>query len=152
MTDASRNSDGPASRALSAGAIVYRHEADGPRCLLLRAYRYWDFPKGLVEPGEDPLDAARRELAEETGLRSVRMQPAAGCYETERYARGKVARYYLAQTDATEVTLPVHPELGRPEHHEARWCTAEEARERLVPRVQRALEWALGRLGDAPSP
>jgi 8-oxo-dGTP pyrophosphatase MutT (NUDIX family) len=35
---------------------------------VLRAYRNWDFPKGLVEPGEDPLAAAKREVKEETGL------------------------------------------------------------------------------------
>ena len=34
--------------------------------LMLRAYRNWDFPKGLVESGEDPLAAARREVQEET--------------------------------------------------------------------------------------
>jgi predicted NUDIX family NTP pyrophosphohydrolase len=28
----------------------------------------WTIPKGLVDPGEDPLAAARRELAEETGI------------------------------------------------------------------------------------
>ena len=48
---------------------------------MLRAYRNWDFPKGMVEPGEEPLAAARREVREETliedlafelGARSIR--------------------------------------------------------------------------------
>lgn len=30
--------------------------------------RYWDIPKGRVEPGEQPADTASRELQEETGL------------------------------------------------------------------------------------
>jgi putative (di)nucleoside polyphosphate hydrolase len=30
--------------------------------------RYWDIPKGLQDPGETPLQAARREMAEEAGL------------------------------------------------------------------------------------
>src|SRR6478735_10929650 len=33
----------------------------------LEAYS-WELPAGLVDPGEKPLDCARRELAEETGL------------------------------------------------------------------------------------
>ena len=36
--------------------------------LLLRAYRNWDLPKGLVEPGEQPFAAACREVEEETGI------------------------------------------------------------------------------------
>ena len=35
---------------------------------MLRAYRNWDFPKGVVEPGENPLYAAVREVREETSL------------------------------------------------------------------------------------
>jgi len=40
---------------------------------MLRAYRNWDFPKGLVEEGETPLAAARREVAEETGITELRV-------------------------------------------------------------------------------
>ena len=53
---------------LSAGVVVVHREADAWRYLLLRAYANWGFPKGLLEPGEDALAAARREVAEETGI------------------------------------------------------------------------------------
>ena len=35
----------------------------------------WEMPEGGAEPGEPPLECARRELAEETGLRADRMEP-----------------------------------------------------------------------------
>lgn len=44
---------------MSAGVIIVRRYDDEWRYLLLRVYNYWDFPKGEVEPGEDPLAAAR---------------------------------------------------------------------------------------------
>ena len=53
---------------LSAGVVVVRRTDDGWRVLLLRVYNYWDFPKGVVEPGEDALTAARREVREETTI------------------------------------------------------------------------------------
>lgn len=54
----------------SAGGIVYRRTPEnGSLFLLIRdSYRNWGFPKGHVEPGEERADAARREVAEETGL------------------------------------------------------------------------------------
>ena len=55
-------------KILSAGVIPLRRTADGWRMLVLRAYKNWDFPKGVVEPDEDPLDAAKREALEETDL------------------------------------------------------------------------------------
>ena len=128
---------------LSAGAVIIRQTDEGPRLLLLRAYNYWDFPKGEVEPGETPLAAARREVAEETGLKQVDLPWGERYCETAPYGKGKVARYYLASTSQTVITLPVNPDLGRPEHHEFRWTTPEEARELLSERLHPILEWAL---------
>jgi bis(5'-nucleosidyl)-tetraphosphatase len=52
------------------------------------------------------------------------------------------ARYYVAESPAGDVRLPVSPELGRPEHHEFRWLGYAAARAQLVPRLQRVLDWA----------
>lgn len=53
----------------AAGAIVYRHTAEGLRFLLITdAYGHWTFPKGHLEAGETSTAAARREVAEETGV------------------------------------------------------------------------------------
>ena len=57
-----------ATAKLSSGAVVVRRAGGEWLLLVLRAFRNWDFPKGLVEPGEEPLTAAKREVAEETGL------------------------------------------------------------------------------------
>ena len=59
-----------AERETSAGGVVFRRGADDEvRFLLIRdSYRNWGLPKGHLEAGEPPADAARREVAEETGL------------------------------------------------------------------------------------
>ena len=110
--------------------------------LLLRAFRNWDFPKGLIEPGEEPLDAARRETREETGLTDLVFRWGETFRETEPYAGGKVARFYLAETRAVAITLPISAELGRPEHHEWRWASFDEARALLAPRLRAMVDWA----------
>ena len=125
---------------------MVRDTAAGPRVLVLRAYRNWDFPKGVVEPGEAPLAAAIRETAEETGLRDLDFRWGESYCETPPYAGGKVARYYLAASKAGEPTLPVAPWLGRPEHHEWRWADFEVIDGLLVPRLQAVWGWARARL------
>ena len=133
----------------AAGMVVFRR-ADGEwRCLMLRAYRNWDFPKGELEPGEDALAAARREVAEETTLDSVAMPWGEGYCETAPYG-GKVARYYIAETRDGAVSLPVSAELGRPEHHEFRWVTLAEARALAPARLQPVLAWAARMLFAVP--
>lgn len=137
---------------LSAGIVVVRREPTLWRFLLLRAYASWDFPKGIVEPGEHPLDAALRETREESTLIDLVFTWGRDFRETAPYNHGrKVARYYIAQTATTHVNLPVSPALGRPEHDEFRWCTYEEAGKLVSPRVGRILDWAQGIVTLAPA-
>ncbi len=126
----------------AAGAVVFRRSERGIRLLVLRAYKNWDFPKGLVEPGEDQLATARREVQEETGLANLAYPFGEEFRETVPYSGNKIARYYLAETDAEKLELPVSPELGRPEHHEYRWVSFDEAEDLLPPRLAVVLDWA----------
>jgi 8-oxo-dGTP pyrophosphatase MutT (NUDIX family) len=126
----------------AAGAVVFRRSERGIRLLVLRAYKNWDFPKGLVEPGEDQLATARREVQEETGLANLAYPFGEEFRETVPYSGNKIARYYLAETDAEKIELPVSPELGRPEHHEYRWVSFDEAEDLLPPRLAVVLDWA----------
>jgi 8-oxo-dGTP pyrophosphatase MutT (NUDIX family) len=136
---------------LSAGVVVVRQAEPGWVFLMLRAYRNWDFPKGLVENGEDPLAAARREVTEETLISDLQFGWGEAFYETAPYSRNKIARYYVGKTSSEDVTLPVTPELGRPEHHECRWLTLDDALALASPRVKPVLEWAAKTIGIRPS-
>jgi 8-oxo-dGTP pyrophosphatase MutT (NUDIX family) len=130
------------SRRFSAGAVVVRSTPDGWRYLLLRVYRTWDFPKGRVEAGEAPLQAAVREVEEETALTDLRFRWGESYSETAPYSAGKVARYYVAESPGQPVSLPINAQLGRAEHHEFRWVTGAEARRLLPERLQPVLAWA----------
>lgn len=110
--------------------------------LLLRAYKHWDFPKGMVEANETPLEGAKREVEEETTITQLDFNWSEQYMETGPYGRGKVARYYLAETRETDISLPINPEIGRPEHEEYVWATYDEAKNRVSARVRSILEWA----------
>src|SRR5499425_1865076 len=59
-----------ARREISAGCVVYRPTDGGADVALIqpRDRKAWALPKGLIERGEAPEVAARREAREETGL------------------------------------------------------------------------------------
>lgn len=136
-------------RVLSCGAVVLRETQAGWRLLLLRAFTHWDFPKGLMEAGEEPLQAALREVREETSLDDLAFPWGEDFLETGPYSRGKTARYYLAVTKRSDVAILPNPETGRPEHSEFRWCSFTEARRITAPRVRDVLAWAEQRIGAA---
>ena len=60
----------------SAGFLIFHRRPGAPthnevRFLLLDYGRHWDFAKGHVDPGETDMQAAVRELREETGIREI---------------------------------------------------------------------------------
>jgi len=132
-----------AAQTLSAGVVVVRRVEGTWRVLLLRVYNYWDCPKGLVEPGEDALTAAIREVREETKIDDLEFAWGETYVDTPPYGREKkIARYFVARTGTESVTLPVSAELGKPEHHEWRWCDWETAEQLANDRLWAVLRWA----------
>jgi len=127
---------------LSCGVVLARSTEGGWMTLMLRAYHHWDFPKGMQEKGEEALEAARREVFEETSIEAIDFCWGDRFMETGPYSRGKTARYYLAQTTQEKVVMGPSPETGEPEHHEWRWVTFDEAYDLASPRVRTVVTWA----------
>ncbi len=127
---------------LSCGAVVVRRTDDGWKTILLRAFHNWDFPKGVREAGEEPMEAALREIGEETGIDDLVFEWGDRYFETGPYSKGKVARYYLGITVKEDVVMGIAPETGEPEHHEWRWVSFDEAYDLSSPRVRGIVQWA----------
>jgi 8-oxo-dGTP pyrophosphatase MutT (NUDIX family) len=127
---------------LSSGAVIVRDTDAGWLTLMLRAYHNWDFPKGMCERGESPIDGAIREIGEETGITDLEFRWGERFTDTGPYNRGKIARYYLVKTNQESVEMGISPELGRPEHHEYRWINFDEAYDLSAPRVRLVVRWA----------
>ena len=133
----------PDSPRVGVGAIVL-HEG---RVLLVKRGRapgldLWSVPGGLVELGETTVDAARREVAEETGLK-VRIAGLVGVLDRVTRDAGGRVRYhwvlvdYLALPESTE-TLRAGSDAA-----EVRWVTIDEVgrlpiTEGLVDMIRRA--------------
>lgn len=135
---------------MSCGAVILRETPSGHRVLMLRAFRHWDFPKGLMEDGESPKQTASREVCEESSIANLEFPWGDGYIDTGPYNRGKVARYYLARTTQEKVELLPSPDTGRPEHSEYRWLSMAQARKLATPRVALVLDWVEAQIARTP--
>jgi 8-oxo-dGTP pyrophosphatase MutT (NUDIX family) len=121
-----------AQKEVSAGGIVFRRADDGKvRFLLIRdSYQNWGFPKGHLEDGETPAEAAVRESAEETGLETLVLHGPIRIIDWFFRFRGrfihKYCHFFLLESRDGE---------PRPQKDEGisacRWCTYEEALDTL---------------------
>lgn len=98
-----------AQRERSCGVVVY---TGAPREYLLLHYPsgHWDFPKGHVERGEADLEAALREVREETGLRDVQVLPGFAhtfeyFYKREGAAMHKAVTYFVGRSPSRAVRI-----------------------------------------------
>lgn len=126
----------------SVGIIAIRRTPEGPlMCLVQHAAGHWGFPKGHVEEGETPEQAARRELREETGIADIRIE--SGHVFTERYSfehNGetveKEVMYLLGYTDTEHLA----PMLGfAAEIQAAAWLSPVDAEARATFQEMKAL-------------
>lgn len=135
--------------ARSAGILLYR-ERDGLELLVVhpggpywarRDEGSWSIPKGEVRDGEDPLGAARRELAEELGA-EVELRDVAALGDVRQKA-GKVVSAWAARGDFDPALLASNtfalewpPRSGRrqefPEVDRAAWVGPAEAQRLLI--------------------
>jgi CYTH domain-containing protein/8-oxo-dGTP pyrophosphatase MutT (NUDIX family) len=111
------------SEVRAAGGLV---ERDG-RVLLVHRPRYddWSLPKGKLDPGEDWLEAALREVHEETGVRAEAGDELEPVQYVDPKGRPKTVRYWRM----TPIEVPDFE--PNDEVDELAWLTPEEAAERL---------------------
>jgi predicted NUDIX family NTP pyrophosphohydrolase len=134
----------------SAGILLFRQRDRAIEVLLVKpggpfwrnkAAGAWMIPKGMVEEGEKPAEAALREFEEETGTRLTAVPfPLA----TVRQAGGKMVEAFAVEGDldvdhitSIEFEIEWPPRSGRrqsfPEVEQARWMGLDEARAMMLP-------------------
>jgi 8-oxo-dGTP pyrophosphatase MutT (NUDIX family) len=119
---------------ISAGGVVVRRRGAGHEVCLVSDGRYWGFPKGLIEPGESPEQAAVREISEETGIPGTALTLRAPLPSSEYVYRRrdtgalifKRVHHFLVETPADTALHPDPAEIA-----EAAWLGFDGARERL---------------------
>jgi predicted NUDIX family NTP pyrophosphohydrolase len=144
-------------RPLSAGILLFRRRGGAMQVLLIkpggpfwrsRDAGSWMIPKGAIELGESPIEAALREFEEETG---TRLDSEPFPLATVRQSGGKTVEAFALEgdLDAAAVTSiefemewpPRSGELRRyPEVAEARWMDLREARALMLPSQQPLLD------------
>jgi predicted NUDIX family NTP pyrophosphohydrolase len=147
----------------SAGIVLWRRRNGALEVLLVhpggpfftnRDGGAWSIPKGEYEPGDDPLEAARREFAEELGTPPPDGEPLVLGEIKQKSGKLVCAWALEGDLDATAAssntfTIEWPPRSGQvrefPEVDRAEWFGLDEARERINP-AQAAL---LERLAEA---
>jgi predicted NUDIX family NTP pyrophosphohydrolase len=150
----------------SAGILLYRRRGAGIEVLLVhpggpfwagKDDGAWSIPKGVTAPGEDPLTAARREFAEETGAEAPGEAVPLGAF---RQSSAKIVEVWAVEGDFDPASLRSNtfsmewpPRSGRraefPEADRAAWLAPGEAAQKLIKGQRPVLEVLLRLLAES---
>ncbi len=153
----------------SAGILLYRRRRGGVEVLLVhpggpfwarKDEGAWSIPKGGYEPGEDPLAAAKREFAEETGAQLHGEAVALGSF---RQSAAKIVDVWAVEGEFDPAGLVSNtfamewpPRSGRmcevPEVDRAEWFTPEVASRKILKGQRPVIEALLRHLGHTNEP
>jgi len=117
----------PSKVTVSAGGVVTNQ--DGMVLVVNQRGSSWSLPKGHVDPGEEPLDAAIREIREESGIVDLQWGHALGAYGRYKIGKNtgedksewKVLLFFLFKTNRSEL------KPQDPQNPEARWVHPDKA-------------------------
>lgn len=135
-------------RDVSYGVIPFFKEAEGWSVLVIHQYGsqgdvYWGFPKGHREGDEQGIDAAVRELKEETGVGDVNVDGTREFTQVYTFIEEstrieKTVKYFIGYVSDKTTKIQVA------EVADAKWCTPEEVRKLLTyENSQRIFEEAM---------
>lgn len=138
-------------RTRTAGGVVI-NEKTGRVLVVSQNGDSWSLPKGHVDPGEDDLGAATREIREESGVKELRLAGALGEYERHAIGRGGQGE----KTDELKTIVMFLFMTGQdalapedPKNPEARWVERDEVAAMLTH--QKDKEFFLGVIDRLPS-
>lgn len=139
----------------SAGAVIFYRDKTSERLYLLLHYHlksdYWDFPRGNLELGEHSIEAAKREIREETSLTEKEIEFIPGFREAAKWfyvlqgaQRFKHVTYFLAETKKRDIKISE-------EHQGYEWLPFERALKLLTyNNAKQVLKKAEAFLNKAP--
>ena len=121
-----------------AGIIVVKRFTKGWKVLALETSdNIMDIPKGAIDPGEFPLEAALRETEEEAGITKLDFT-----WGVNHVANGAMT-CYVAQT-SEEPTIIANPHTGIIEHINASWVDWNYLEEHTYDFLKPCIQWAKG--------
>lgn len=133
--------DQHSSRHLTAaGFVVLRKIGDEYKVLGLLQQGKYDLPKGHIERGEAPIEAAFRETKEEANITRLTFN-----WGLEHIILNDRLVMYVAVTNQ-EGNVSPNPETGMYEHEEVHWLSFEEAVASSIDFLVPAILWAKGKL------